>query len=239
MKKPITYTFLALIISLSSCTLKDVITPEIIIKSTTGTGTETGTGTGTDTGTGTSASTSYQPLTQGSTLTYKTTAYGGATDNITITINGNHKTFDGNNFAEYTVTSSTYGSMSNGYYYNGNNLYLNRDASIAPDMSVPYLKDNAAVNDTWIQAIDLGPSPITARLLGTLKEKDITRTVNGKPFTNVYHTTVEYQLSGGSVYATNNSYDYYIAKGVGIIEVTSQAYGTVTYTQTIMSYDIK
>ena len=61
-----------------------------------------------------------------------------------------------------------------------------------------------------------------------------------KTFNNVIHTqiNIEYDFLDGSGFQSYGTYDYYIAKGVGLIETDSEVIGVIT-TSKIFDYAIK
>jgi hypothetical protein len=239
--------YIALIVLISSCTLKEVVNPDGTLKtgkSTTDT-TGTGSGTGTGTATGTTNSTSYQPVTKNSTWKYVLTAFGGTVDNITFTMTGNVTVQNSLNYNEYSHSSPLLNTELFSFAYD-NHLYISREyKSMFNDMrlvDIPYLKDDVAINGTWSGAsFNPGNSGFAAQYTGKLLEKDFTKTVNNKAFTNVYHSHVDliYSTNGGMATQTVESYDYYVAKGIGIIEVDETIAGQDAGKLTLLSYTVK
>lgn len=105
-----------------------------------------------------------------------------------------------------------------GYYYHGNDIYLSISNSPPSVYDLdPYLKDNFQIGKTW-------ETPLYGNNIsvGRIVEKDIKRTVNGKSFTDVIHTQLLSQYpEAGVTFKTFQTTDYYIAKGVGLIEVNN------------------
>ena len=229
MKHLLPCALIVLVLLTSGCGLKEVIGPN---------------GIG-----GTTNSDSYQPITKGSTWNYSVQIIGTpAPDHILLVMTGNVKTFNGKLYYEGTETSST--DVATGYFSHTGNLYTDRIEDPNPDDTTdePYLNDALPPGATYTtKANDSGTSHgAEVQYLGTILEKGVTKTVNGKNFTNVIHTRVEFQakLPGGT-FVTSDVTEYYVAKGVGIIEVDAYFLNPFTNTkelaakQTIVSYNIK
>ncbi|KAA8478497.1 hypothetical protein F1649_17475 [Arcticibacter tournemirensis] len=158
----------------------------------------------------------YQPLTKGSFWTYSSTQ-NDVEYTTTTTLTGNTRVFSSNIFWEgETVAAGAETRMS--YYYYGDHQYILKDDDFfeGANTELVYLNDTASVGYSWTQSLTIAEMP--ARFLGSIKERGITKTVNGRTFKNVIHTTVllQYQLTGA--YETYATYDFYIAKNVGVIE---------------------
>lgn len=184
------------------------------------------------------ASTSYQPLTVNSTWTYLTD-YPTA-DNVVLTATASTQTYNNKAYTVVQAKGAKLGSQ-NQYFYNANHLYNYRvpvDGMGTIDFT--YLNDNAAVNATWkANVTDDGTlNGIPAQMTGTITEKGITKTVSGKQYTDVIHTTILLQYNIASTYTTFATYDFYVAKGIGIIEMDSSTFG-LTSTLKLQSYQIK
>lgn len=226
MKNLTLYAIAALLSVLSSCTLKEVINPDGTIKNANTTG-----------GTSPTNSTSYQPITAGSTWKYAVDDYFNGPDEITVTITGKLTTIGGLPYNEYTVIGKNNVKFTN-YFYSANHGYVSREE--IPNFSsfvdnIPYLADDAAVNETWKTTwYYLGTSFGT--FTGTMKEVNSTRIVNGVTYNNVFHTRVAAQLDIST--SPDETIDYYIAKGVGIIEESVVQKQVVIYTRTLESYKI-
>jgi hypothetical protein len=166
------------------------------------------------------------------------TAIDELTGNTTI-INGKLY-YEAKNIASLTGTTT-------GYYSATNHTYSQRGTSNYYGLTVDllYLKDNLAVNSTWTAPFtDNGTlKGFPAQIVGKITEKDITKTVSNKIYSNVIHTNLLLQYNLGSGFATYGTYDYYIAKGVGIIEgdavVNYPGRGTINATTILIDYAIK
>jgi hypothetical protein len=194
-----------------------------------------------DSGTPAAAAPNFSPLTPGTNWTYKYTE--GTVSSFKLTVTNRDTVSNGKTYKVITSTDGTttyLAKVDNDYY---------RSASF-PGIGVKnfeelYLKDNKAVNDTWTgtATINVSGQNITANLTYTIKEKGVSRTVNGTPFNNVIHVRLDIAVFtlpvGGG--------DFYYQDGVGLIEdgisVTPPALlgGGPAYNskQEIVSYEIK
>lgn len=183
---------------------------------------------------------SYQPATAGSYWKYSGTAAGVA-ETSTFTVTGKTKVFNNKTYVEVTQASQNFGNQT-GYFYIGDGSYAQRASTYINGITVElqYLKTNLEVGSTWTANItDNGQlNGIPARIIGKVLEKDAKRTVNGKSFANVIHTSLDlqYNISG---FSTVMTYEFYVAKGVGIIEIKSTSGGTVMSSSKITEYKIK
>lgn len=193
------------------------------------------------TGGGGTAADTYQPITKGSFWKYKDSALTGQTTLMTAT--GNTKTIGGKNY--HVITSETTGQpATEGYFYVAKPLYgIRSDVNngIATTIEFIHLNDTASVGYTWTD--NMPPvNGLAARFIGTVAERNISKTVAGKNYTNVIHTqlNLEYELPilGWTNFAV---YDYYTAKGVGIIRIeTTLTFGASLRTVSdLIDYSIK
>ena len=184
----------------------------------------------------------YQPVTTGSYWTYQENASGDLDTSTTI-ITGFTTAINGR---VYYQASTSYRSQvlptDSGYFSNSGHIYTELGKSGSDAFETYYLNDTTAVNGSWISKVNdsgtLGGFP--ARFAGQIVEKNISKTVNGKTFVNVIHTKVYLQQieAGGTTYTTTIAFDYFVAKGIGIIE--EDASGTdFTTVRTILDYSIK
>lgn len=191
-------------------------------------------------GGGTSPDT-YQPVTKGSFWKYKDSALTGLTTLMTAT--GNQKTIGGKTYQ--VITSETTGQpATEGYFYVAKPLYgIRQDVNngVATTIEFVHLNDTASVGYAWTD--NMPPvNGLVARFQGAIMEKNISKTVAGKNFTNVIHTqlNLEYELPilGWTQFAV---YHYYIAKGVGIIRIeTNVTFGaSVRTVADLIDYSIK
>ena len=175
-----------------------------------------GTGGGPSGGSGT-----YQPISKDSYWKYRQTGtFGG---DYTITSTGQKRTQNG---IEYTVFTSMPASSTSDQLFGSkdHNLYASFTGT-SPNTGAPfsinmlYLNDTASVGYAWQHTAGQG-NGFTAFTPGIIVEKGISLTVAGKTFNNVIHSQIElqYELSifGTVTFAT---YDYFVAKDVGIIRI--------------------
>lgn len=165
----------------------------------------------------------YLSLTAGNTWTYETV------NNITVTTTSNTVTSSNKDTAigskSYHIFLNSGGAANDYYNISGNDYYTFRNLVALGSSSVEsiYLKDNAAVGTGWSQVVNIAPFsgvPTTIPLtVGyNIAEKGISRTVNGKNYTNVIHITTT--LSSASLPAgslTTDIQSYYAPK-YGLIE---------------------
>jgi hypothetical protein len=133
----------------------------------------------------------YMTTTAGSTWTYEETNNTAPTSTINYTLTSTNKPDTVISTHPYHIfTNSLRGSEY--FYINGANYYSFRGLpASAGGSSIEslYLKSDAAVNASWSETLSLttplGPVPIT--LTYTVKEKRITKIVNGITYNNVIH----------------------------------------------------
>lgn len=192
-------------------------------------------------------SATYQPLTSGSTWTYRTD-YSGAgfafIDTAIIVMSSKTYTINSKLYQQaYSHKPSTPSLVDTGYYYTTNHEYSLMQTVAAPGTTnsyafeMLYLKDNLAVGGTWSSSTTnsfLG----TIGLTGKIVEKGITKTVAGKTFANVIHTNVKLSITYQGISAVD-TYDIYVAQGVGIIHLEVNTPGMGTIPEDLVSYSIK
>lgn len=158
----------------------------------------------------------YQPLTVGSTWKYRDSISGST---YAQTVIDSSATF---NNIKYQVMYSDNGTA---FYAKSGSSYWVRSYTNPADpstvISLNYLDDAAAAGSSWNTQTTLGGVPATATT--SIVEKGISKTINGKTYSNVIHSriTVVFTLQGISI---NENFDYYAAKGIGIVSATT-AYG--------------
>lgn len=221
MKKLIPITIITLALFLNSCGLKEIVDP------------------------GGSITGDYQPVTAGSTWKYKIEVPGTATDEMNVTANSETKNYNGKTYFKSTRVFKSTDSTVYDYYAHAGNAYFTRSVEPAAGFDDPnllefqYLDDSKPVGSNWIVKSD--PSSLfQATSQTTLVEKNISKTVNGKAFKGVIHTntSVLLDLGTGSPFEFT-AFDYYIAKGVGIVEIDISLAGQTVGKQTLVSYNIK
>ncbi|WP_295794769.1 hypothetical protein [Mucilaginibacter sp.] len=192
-------------------------------------------------GDGASTSDSYFPVTSGSTWTYKE-EIAGATSSTVIKMTGNTKTFNGKSYYEATSSSTVKGNTL-GYFYTANHDFaiLQTIPNYGINIEIRLGNDTKAAGYSWTTSptADGYVNGFPAQMINTIKEKGITWVVNGKTFTNVMHTQADLQYDLGSGFMSYSVYDFYLAKGVGMIESDTGISGSIYDKETILSYNVK
>jgi hypothetical protein len=187
------------------------------------------------------SSDSYLPVTSGSTWTYNDVV-NGSTSQLTVTMTGATTAFNSKTYYNGTSSSTAKGN-STGYFYAANHGYAIRATSAAAGLTIELQMGNdaQAVGYTWTTTpSDNGTvNGVPAQTVNTIKEKNVTKVVNGKTFTNVIHTQVDLQYNLGTGFQSVAIYDFYLAKGVGLIETDTSVSGSPYELQTITNYTIK
>ncbi len=159
-------------------------------------------------------------LSAGSTWIYETTS-NAITASNTVTSTNRDTTIGGKTYHVFTNSNA-----SGNDYYNitGNDYYTFRNLTAlggSPIESI-YLKDNAAVGINWAQTISITftglPVPVPVTITNTVAEKDISKTVNGKVYTNVIHITTTLVVTGVPASSLTTDIQSYYAPKVGLIE---------------------
>jgi hypothetical protein len=172
---------------------------------------------------------SYQPLSTGSWWKYKDSASASIS---TLTVLSGTKTINGILYTDVKgeqgsqVDTAYQASPQPNYYFNAKGFSPNTGAPY--DLTFHYLNDTAAVGYSWQYNGGQG-NGFTAVMTTTIIEKNISVAIGGRTYTNVIHTqtALAYDILGTVM--DFGTYDYFFAKGVGIIRVRAQldAFGTV------------
>ncbi len=163
---------------------------------------------------------SYFPLSANSYWKYHDSEYISQVTTETslgVQIDYNGKKYNKFLLAQSSSADTAYFTRQGAEYYN----YQYETVSGAViQLETLFLNDTASVGYTWQQ--DAGTvNGFAARNNGIIMEKNITVDVEGKTYNQVIHTQLELQYNLGGVYQTYATYDYFIAKGVGIIKISS------------------
>lgn len=189
------------------------------------------------------SSNSYFPVTSGSTWNYDDKVGNAASSTLIITMTGQTATINSKKYYTATSTSSATNTTTTGYYYATDHSFAIRatNAKAAVTIELQLGNDSLAVGTTWTTTpTDNGTiSGFAARTINTVKEKGITKVVNGKTYTDVLHTQVDLQYNLGLGFTSTAIYDFYLAKGVGMIETDTSVNGASYETETLTSYTIK
>jgi len=166
----------------------------------------------------------YQPLTKGSFWkNVESSNFSTVDEASTITLTGKTKTINGKLYSEAVSVSDLTGERDTAYFYAANNNYIlySYEEDLEEILQFDYLHSNAAVNETWETPVTVSGSVVgvLGRLRGTLKEKGIKKTVKGKEYSNVIHTELVLQYNYNNAWETWATYNFYVAKGIGIIEI--------------------
>lgn len=186
----------------------------------------------------------YQPFTTGSTWSYRneTAAIGGASeaevDTTVNTMTAATKVYNGKTF--YKLTSATGGETESTYFNFANHVYYNYSFNTEADMALelPYLNDELAVNGTWTVPVVVADAP-ESQIKGTVLERGINKTILGKTYNNVIHSKLELQSKIGGAFATVFTFDFYVAKNIGVIAVYTSYDGTQLSKSELINYNIK
>lgn len=180
------------------------------------------------------ATSDYLPLTVGTNWTYIS---NGVTSKLTVT-NKDTIAFG----RTYKVVSNNNGG--NQYHgKDGNNYYrfATFQGFLQDGVEELYLKADQNVNASWQFTVNVTisgfPVPVTAKY--TITEKGISKSVQGKNYTDVIHVALALSATGlGNV----GSGDFYYAKGIGMISssltITIPGNNTSNTTE-LVSYEIK
>jgi hypothetical protein len=195
---------------------------------------------------------SYFPETIGSNWKYRDSIYGEPTDTVhifgvrvdTVTYTMNGATTNFNNDICYNVdVVSKLNGHSIAYFH------VDKHVNALMESAVPYgltnlqlLIDTASVGHTWGFSPTnngvLNNSPVKA--ISTIVEKDTSKMVNGITYPNVMHTSINLQINvNGAGFHNIASYDFYLAKGFGLIEKDVKFYGLLNETKTLLNYNVK
>lgn len=156
----------------------------------------------------------------------------------------NGSTTDFNSFICYNVdVVSKLNGHSTAYFHVDN--HVNALMESTPPYGLTNLQlliDTASVGYTWTyvptQNGVLNNSPVKA--VNTIVEKNINKIVNGITYPNVVHTNINLQINvKGAGFHNIAKYDFYLAKGFGLIEKDANFYGLLNETKTLLIYNVK
>jgi hypothetical protein len=185
----------------------------------------------------------YIPLSAGTYWVYKDSA---SNEFDTATVLNDKVTQNNISFTKVQLVSST--DTSYKYYaIQDHNYYINDELNgIA--FTIRALIDTANVGASWVDNINVNVgsgNTVQAKGTGTIVEKLNTFTVQGQAFSDIIHT--RYVLSVNMLGTNVNiaTYDFYFAKGKGIIKIKANITATVlgggntTSTQDLVNYSVK
>ena len=182
----------------------------------------------------------YMPLTSGTYWIYKDSGFSDTYD--TTTVLDTDTTINNMTFKKVHIVSAVDDSY--GYYAIDNHNYYFNVTQSGINVTMLVLNDTASVGNSWVY--DMGTiNSIPARGTGTIVEKLDTYSVQGQTYSDVIHSqyVIAYNLLG--TYTNFATYDFYFAKGKGIVRIKSvvlDLLGTgsnVESTQELVDYSIK
>ncbi|MFD0765893.1 hypothetical protein ACFQZI_13610 [Mucilaginibacter lutimaris] len=189
-----------------------------------------------------SANDSYLPTTTGSSWTYQSDVTG-LTESAEAHITGVITPLNGQNY--YELKSSTAGKEDVvQYYYVKDKKYKIIATTVQEKVTVEFfiLDDNLPVGGEWTARMSPNGlvNDVPARTKNKIIETGITKTVLGKTYKNVIHThtIVQYDFGLGDGFQDFGDYDYYLAKGVGLIQTDANLLGFKS-TSYLTKYTIK
>jgi len=183
---------------------------------------------------------SYIPLTAFSTWSYLVTGTDG-NDTLTVKLTGAATVINGKTYYNANSTYRRKGSGA-GYFFRANHLYGSLASNTAAGLSVEFefLNDTTPTGESWISApTDDGMlNGVPVRTVNTIKEVNVSKRVGDQTFTNVIHSEVNLQYNYGAGYENSAVYEFYFAKGVGMIEKITILSGDIYEMENIVSYNI-
>ena len=209
-------------------------------------GGSTGGGGGTGGGTGGNAGCKdciYIPMCDGSWYTYNDTLVGTAqvvTDTLKYVKDTTISNLTFKKFNSVTSPNSTYTNCTNGVTriigYNA----VGAGGSTVSVIDLTMLKANSPTNTTWTDII-VNPTGQQVQYIDSIREKGVSRVVNGVTYPDVIHvfvtTGIDIPVLG--LFVTNTT-DYYYDRGVGLIEavINDPNSGMILEHRTIKAYFI-
>ena len=182
---------------------------------------------------------SYWPVTAGNSWTYRDVTGGGAG---TFTIKMTGETYTINNKTYYTSSSLQNGVNVIAYIYEQDHVYALRDTldNLSTSIELQLCDDAEPTGYTWtMQCTDDGTlSGVPVQSVNQIVSANDDMTVNGKTYHNVIHTQVKLQYDLGKGFETVAIYDFYLAKGVGMIEADTSSGTTLIESETLASYSV-
>ncbi|MBE9586875.1 hypothetical protein IM792_20670 [Mucilaginibacter sp. JRF] len=184
---------------------------------------------------------SYQPLIKGSYWVY--VEYSGSSqDTVTKTINGKTAVINGMTYYEADVVSQFYGKSKEYYYSDGHSYYTRKQDYLlgSEQYNFYYLVDTAKNNAGWTGRITSNGTieGDDASQYGFMKNRDTTRQVAGKSYPKVVSTGVSVSKYENGSYNLLYTYNNYMVKGIGTIQVDVQKGDSLVSTSSLIRYHI-
>lgn len=228
--KPDFFSIIVLFVTLISCQKEHIVIPQAIKDRAEAVRKE-------------SSDTTYQPVSAGSYWRYKIIDGLGEKESISTTTVSGNVSVEGR-IRYYEVEGIEEGGDKNSitHFRRAKNIYSLRGPlpGIEDVVDIDYLHSYLPTEGSW--EANFHANGVSGKLTGTILQKGQRRLVGALEFNNVIHTRVllQYDLSG-EIY-TWATYDFYIAKGIGIIETHTQLdlFGLVAETRSeLIEYSIK
>lgn len=167
----------------------------------------------------------YVNTTAASSWSYQQTDLSGTNppSNYTVTSSSNDTTI---NSRKYHVYNYSYGG-SEYLGVDGHDYYQYDSIPVSGGINIErlYLEDNASVGTSWNQNFSLTipgvPLPVPLTVSNNIKERGISRTVNGTTYTNVIHVSTSLTSALIPASSFSSSIDSYYAPKYGLIENTT------------------
>jgi hypothetical protein len=175
---------------------------------------------------GTGNAGNYQPLTPGTWWKYLDTASGNF---IIMTALNSTKTI---NNVVFRAFKSNLSQTDTAYYASPAPNYYLYQKGVSPNTGAPYdlifnfLNDTASVGYSWTYNAGSG-NGFTAIHTVTIIEKGLTLNVQGHSYPDVIHTRLDFAYDLGTI-MNLGIYNFYTAKGVGIVRVRAELPGLQT-----------
>ena len=185
----------------------------------------------------------YIPMCDGSWYTYNDTLIGTAqiaTDTLRYVKDSTISGLSFKKFTSATGQNSTFTNCNNGVSRIISYNPIGVGGTTVSVIDITLLKAGLPINGTWTDIVN-NPTGQQVQYIDSIKEKNVSRVVNGVTYPDVIHvfvtTGIEFPILG---FFVTNTTDYYYAKGVGLIEaiIIDPNSGTVLQHRTLKTYFI-
>ncbi|WP_276486013.1 hypothetical protein [Paraflavitalea pollutisoli] len=180
---------------------------------------------GNGSGTGADGGGNYQPTSKGSYWKYKET--GAFNRETLMTCTDQTKVMNGINYVMAQVTAVGVPGVQEGFFGRKDHEYYTFQSAVAPSTGVTlnitmmHLNDTAAIGYSWEHEA-VRANGTVGYINGSIVEKGITHKVGANTFKDVIHTSLilsyDMPVFGKLPFIT---YEFYIAKNIGIIQIES------------------
>ncbi|MBS1530427.1 MAG: hypothetical protein JSU01_08980 [Bacteroidetes bacterium] len=186
------------------------------------------------------ASDSYWPVTPGNSWTYRDATSMGVS-NFTLTMTGTTRSINDKTY--YACSSLKNGINLVSYIYETAHTYALRDTldALGCALELQMCDDAQKAGYIWtMQPTDNGMiESVPTQTLNQVISTDGTLTANGQNYAHVIHTQVELQYDEGKGFETVCTYDFFLAKGIGMIELDTRSGRAVIESETLTDYSVK